>query len=147
MGHKLLQSNLNHFREAQDLFLQTLAEGDYSIGVAAEPHHVPKNNPCWAGDTVGSVAITWRWWEDAPTCVFLEAGLHYVAVKWGNIAVVGIYLPPAGILTRFEGWLVEIKACIRRLRPLPTLVAGDFNAWSQAWGSRRTNVRGRTLEE
>lgn len=41
----LLQSNLNHSAGAQDLFLQTLAENDCEIGIAAKPYRVPINSP------------------------------------------------------------------------------------------------------
>jgi len=34
---------------------------------------------------------------------------------------------------------------VRRCLPRPVLVAGDFNAWAEACGSRRTNLRGRVL--
>lgn len=29
----------------------------------------------------------------------------------------------------------------------PTIIAGDFNAWAEEWGSRLTNVRGQYLLE
>lgn len=61
----LIQANLNHARKSQDLFLHTLVECDCSLGIAAEPHRIP-NHLSWAGDTLGSMAITWRWWRGAP---------------------------------------------------------------------------------
>lgn len=146
MATSFLQANVGRSRGAQDLFLQTLAERGCTLGIAAEPNHVPERHPCWAGDELGSVAITWRWWKNAPVCTTLEKGRRYVAVRWGSVAV-GVYLPPSGTLADFETWLGDLEACIRRLQPLPTLIAGDFNSWSQTWGSRRTGVRGRTLEE
>lgn len=147
MTLSLLQANVGRSRGAQDLFFQTLAEQNHTLGIAAEPNFIPKNHPCWAGDILESVAITWRWWQGAPICTPLERGQHYVAVRWGPIAVIGVYLPPSGTLATFERWLENIGACIRRLHPLPTLVAGDFNSWSTTWGSRRTDAKGRTLEE
>jgi len=147
MNSTLLQANLGRSRGAQDLFLQTLAERNYTLGIIAEPNHVPQKHPNWAGDTLGSVAITWRWWRGAPICSHLESGQHYVAVRWGSVAVVGIYHPPSGTLAEFEGWLESLEECLRRLRPTPIIVAGDFNAWSRSWGSKRTGARGRVLEE
>lgn len=143
----LLQANVGRSRGAQDLFLQTLAESGCTLGIAAEPNYIPEKHPCWVGDDLGSVAITWRWWQGAPVCALVEKGRRYVAVRWGPVAVVGVYLPPSGTLADFEEWLEDLEACVRRLQPLPILVAGDFNSWSRTWGSRRTGVRGRTLEE
>lgn len=147
MSVSLIQANVGRARAAQDLLLQTIAEYGCTLGIVAEPNHVPEKHPCWAGDELGSVAITWRWWQGAPVCTLLESGRHYVAVRWGSTAVIGVYLPPSGTFANFETWLEDLEACIRRLQPLPTLVAGDFNSWSQTWGSRRTGVRGRALEE
>lgn len=70
------------------------------------------------------------WWQGAlPLCLPVESGRHFVVVRAG-----GVYLPPLGDLAQFENWLEGLGACIKRLRPLPTLVAGDFNAWSCTWG-------------
>jgi len=126
----LLQANVGRARGAQDLFLQTLAECDCTLGIAAEPNHVPERHSCWAGDELGSVAMTWRWWQGAPVCTLLGSGRRYVAVRWGSVAVVGVYLPPSGTLADFETWLKDLETCIRRLQPLPILIAGDFNSWS-----------------
>ncbi|XP_070518841.1 uncharacterized protein [Cardiocondyla obscurior] len=116
-----------------------------ALGIASEPNHIPPNHALWTGDLLGSVAITWRWWPGAPPCASLERGERFAAVRWGPVAVIGVYLPPPGSPEEYGKWLENIGACIDRLRPLPVLVAGDFNAWSTAWGSRQTNVRGRLL--
>lgn len=146
MSVTCLQANVGRSREAQDLFLQTLAENNCVLGIAAEPNNVPRNHPCWVGDTLASVAITWRWWRGAPICSHLESGERYVAVRMGSVAVVGVYLPPSGTLVDFESWLEALESCIHRLRPLPIIMAGDFNSWSRSWGSKRTGARGRMLE-
>ena len=41
----------------------------------------------------------------------------------------------------------ELAACVRRLGACPSLVLGDFNALSTAWGSRRSNGRGRDVQD
>ena len=53
----LLQANLNHSVRGQDLFVQTLAEWNIDLAVAAEPYRVPAH-PNWAGDGGGLVAVT-----------------------------------------------------------------------------------------
>jgi hypothetical protein len=56
---RLLQANLNHCREAQDLWVQSLAAGDFGLGVVAEPWRVLESSN-WYSDTAGSVAIFFR---------------------------------------------------------------------------------------
>lgn len=146
MSHKLLQSNLNHAGQAQDLFIQTMTEHGCEVGVAAEPYRVPLNKHYWVADMTGSVAITWRWWKGAWHCRPLHRGHHYVVVEWGPIAVMGVYLPPSGNLEQYKGWLRGITDRVRQMELLPVVIAGDFNAWSLTWGSRRTNHRGKELE-
>jgi hypothetical protein len=59
MAIRLFQANLNHCRKAQDLWLQSLAAGDFGLGVAAKPWRVPESSN-WYSDTAGSVAILFR---------------------------------------------------------------------------------------
>lgn len=145
MGPKLLLllGNLNRSREAQDFFLHTLAESGSSIGIASETHRIPANHPCWASDAGDSVAITWRWWHGASVCSTIESGRRYV--RWGPIAV--IHFLPSQPLFRYEKWLGRVERCVRCLHLSPVIVAGDFNTWSTAWGSRRTNARGEAVKE
>ncbi|XP_070530033.1 uncharacterized protein [Cardiocondyla obscurior] len=123
-----------------------LEEGRQPAG-DLEPHRIPENHPSWIEDETKTVALTWRWWQGAPPCAPIGRGRHFAAVHWGPFAVVGTYLPPSGSSTEYEEWLEEIGVCIGGLRPLPVVLAGDFNAWSTAWGSRLTNKRGKILEE
>lgn len=56
-----------------------------------------------------------------------------------------LHIPECG-LAQFEIFLDGVANCTRHCLPGPVIVAGDFNAWSARWGSRRTNARGRVLE-
>lgn len=147
MDYKLLQSNINHAKAAQDLFLHTLAERGCTLGIVAEPYRIPEEHPSWVGDNTGTIAITWRWWDGAPICSFLTKGNHFVAVRWGSFSVVGVYLPPSEPIARYEERLEDIASCIRSLGKSPIIIGGDFNAWNETWGSRFTNPRGAILED
>lgn len=142
---KFLQANLNHAQQAQDLFVHSLLERGCSVGIAAEAYRVPLDHPCWAGDRLGSVAITWTDHASLP-CSPLVAGEGYVAVKMGSIAVVGVYISPALDLSSFEDRLEAIGRLIRSLLPGEILLGRDFNAKSTTWGSPRTDRRGEELE-
>ncbi|XP_072759244.1 uncharacterized protein [Anoplolepis gracilipes] len=120
MAARVLQANLNHARQAQDLFVHTLAE----------PYRIPEH-PSWVGDELGSVAITWR--ADAPASLpatLVAKGKGWVAVRWGPVLVVGVYLPPS----------LDLSGFAERLTPLPLSSAGL--EWG-GWWSRGTLTQNR----
>ncbi|XP_071642996.1 uncharacterized protein [Temnothorax longispinosus] len=143
---KLLHANLNHCRASQDVFLHIMPERGSGLGVAAEPYWVPPNHPCWKVDRCGSVAITWRMTEEPIACSQLEAGDGFVAVRWGHVTVVGVYISPNTDVAQYNAWLDSLTACITRIVPGSIVVAGDFNAKSALWGSPVTNAKGRIFE-
>ncbi|XP_071582320.1 uncharacterized protein [Temnothorax nylanderi] len=124
-----------------------MAERGSGLGMAAEPYWVPPNHPCWAVDRHGSVAITWRMTGEPVPCSRLEAGDGFVAVKWGHVNVIGVYIPPRFDVAQFEEHLEDIRECHARIPPGPVVVAGDFNAKSALWCSPVTNARGRILAD
>ncbi|XP_011859623.1 PREDICTED: uncharacterized protein LOC105557088 [Vollenhovia emeryi] len=138
-----IEANLNHARQAQDLFLHTLAERGCGLGVVAEPFRV-LNHPGWAGSADGSVAIIWRrTGKRHVPCSKLREGNGWVLVECGPIKVMGVYLRSSLSRLEFEDKLDELEREIRGVLPGPVLVAGDFNAKSPAnWGSRRPDIRG-----
>ncbi|CAK9820194.1 Putative 115 kDa protein in type-1 retrotransposable element R1DM [Anthophora quadrimaculata] len=141
---RLLQANLNHSRGAQDLFLHTLREWKVALAVAAEPYSVP-DHPSWFRDEGGSVAIVRGDMPGAPPVTLLESGRGYLAVQWGEYAVVGLYAPPSRSISEFEELLGGVAAFIRQFHPRPVLVLGDFNAHASAWASPRTDARGEVV--
>ncbi|XP_041978640.1 uncharacterized protein LOC121732753 [Aricia agestis] len=145
-GHlSFLQANVNHSAAAQDLFLQTVAEWSVDVAVVSEPYYVP-SQPHWAGDDEGSVAVVVRPGAGPPLIPRMR-GPGYVVAAWGEYAVVGIYFSPNRNLAALEQFLDALGPLIRRLAPLPVIVAGDFNAKSSAWGSPVTDPKGREVEE
>ncbi|XP_072764637.1 uncharacterized protein [Anoplolepis gracilipes] len=59
---------------------------------------------------------------------------------------VGIAAEPYKVQADDRG-SVAITWKIERRLSKPIVVAGDFNAWNRAWGSRRDNRKGRVLED
>ncbi|XP_072754774.1 uncharacterized protein [Anoplolepis gracilipes] len=116
MVARVLQANLNHARQAQDLFVHTLAERGCGLGIAAEPYQIPEH-PSWVGDELGSVALTWR--ADARaslSATLVGKGKGWVAVRWGPVLVIGVYLPPSLDLSGFAERLLNeggISTCVR----------------------------------
>jgi len=111
MANKILQANLNRARAAQALLEQYAAEHDYGIMVVSEPHWVPPRHSQWAAARGGSnvdVAITWRRSKSPLPCTFLEAGSGWVVVRWGDMVVIGVYLPPSLSHADFDSRLGQI---------------------------------------
>ncbi|XP_071580372.1 uncharacterized protein [Temnothorax nylanderi] len=146
MAKRLLQANINHCRAAQDVLLHSMAERGCGLGVVAEPYRVPPNHPCWAVDRCSLVAIRWRMTDDPVAYTRLEAGDGFVAVKWGHVTIVGVYVSSNTSVARYEAFLDDLWGCVSRMLPSPTIVAGDFNAKSALRGSPVTNAKGRLLE-
>ena len=58
-----------------------------------------------------------------------------MAAKWGDLAVMAVYVSPNIRRTEYASFLDGLAACVRRMGACPSLVLGDFNAHSAAWGS------------
>lgn len=141
MSCKVIQANLNHSRGAQDLFQHTMVEEGCGLGILSEPYSVREGPKC-AGSIDGTVAIIWRDAAGSPPLQKLRKGKNYVAVTWGPIVVIGVYLPPSLQQRAFNARLRTVGRIVRGLPPGPVIIAGDFNAKSGAWGSPRTDRRG-----
>ncbi|XP_011860098.1 PREDICTED: uncharacterized protein LOC105557461 [Vollenhovia emeryi] len=95
MPLRIIQANINHARQAQDLLLQAIAERGAGLAIVAEPWRVP-DHPCWAVNPEKSVAIHWRRTREqhVPCCKKGE-GPGWVMVEWGPLLVIGSTLGPA----------------------------------------------------
>ncbi|XP_011860289.1 PREDICTED: uncharacterized protein LOC105557619 [Vollenhovia emeryi] len=130
-------ANLNHARQAQDLFLHSLAERGCGLRIVAEPYRIP-THPCWVGSRDGSAAITWRrTGERSAPGSKIKVGENWVAVEWGPLKVIGVYLRPSLSRAEFEDSLHDLEDVVREFLPGPVLVA---NAKSAFWGSRRLDA-------
>ncbi|XP_025156224.1 uncharacterized protein LOC112588981 [Harpegnathos saltator] len=119
------------------------------LGIVAEPYKVPRNHPRWFGDNLGSVAIIWKAGGNSPPATYVGSGEGYVVTRWGVLTVVGVYLPPTKSLDlpSFKSRLRDMGRAVKRYLPEPVIIAGDFNAKSELWGSRRGDRRGEEVED
>ena len=139
---RVLQANLGGGRNAQNLVLQTAREERIDVVVLSELYRPPENNGRWAFDPLKSVAIVATgqypiqrvWTSDV-------SGL--VAAEVGGITFISCYAPPRLNVNEYECYLeaVELEACSHA----KVIIAGDFNAWHEEWGSTRSNERGNLL--
>lgn len=147
MALQFLQANLNHCARAQDLFVQSLAQGLINIGIVSEPYMIPNNRSDWIGDIDGFAALVVTHIDDSLSIGQTRKGRGCVAAKIGNMVVIGTYFSPNKTLTEFETFLAEVGSLVRWSRPHDVIVAGDFNAKSAIWGSSAPDVRGEVLVE
>jgi len=91
---------------------------------------VPPNNSQWAADHTGIAAIAWRQTTDSLSCTFLEAGEGFVAVRWEEMVMVGVYISPNQNCAQYRRRLRPVEECIRKYISSPFIVAGDFNVHS-----------------
>lgn len=143
---RVLQANLNHASAAQDLYLQTVAEGGFGLGVVSEPYRVP-THPNWLGDSSGRAAVVRGACEGSPPIRRLATGDGYVLADWGGLVVASCYISPNVGLDVFEEFLEALSGALAGYLDRRLIVAGDFNAKASIWGSRRTDARGATLRD
>ncbi|XP_076482261.1 uncharacterized protein LOC143303938 [Bombus vancouverensis nearcticus] len=125
---------------------QSLTERRIALAAVAEPYSILDASRD-AEDLIGSVAVFWTGIAGSPSCSVIERGRGFVAVKWGDLAVVAVYVSPNISRTEYASSLDGLAACARRLGACPSLVLGGFNAHSTAWGTRRTKGRGRDVQD
>ncbi|XP_076384054.1 uncharacterized protein LOC117221530 [Megalopta genalis] len=142
----VLQINLNHCRLAHDLLQQNAVDWEIDVVIISEPWRILSD---WfgTGDGRAAIWITERAARRLTPVQLLASADGYVAVRISDITVVSCYYSPNIRLGAFETHLQHLEDLMAILDLDHTIVAGDFNAKSPAWGSAETNPRGTaTLE-
>ncbi|XP_018359887.1 PREDICTED: uncharacterized protein LOC108759090 [Trachymyrmex cornetzi] len=119
-----------------------MAEGDFSVAIVSEPYTIPEGHPHWHSNEMETVAITWRQAQEAIPCTPYERGEHFTSIRWGDMLIVGVYLPPSLSIPQCEEALEELERWAIRHMDRPMIIGGDHNAKSPMWNSRSTNPRG-----
>ncbi|XP_060665455.1 uncharacterized protein LOC132797719 [Drosophila nasuta] len=118
MSQRLLQLNLNHCLAAQELLKQTVRELKVDAALLSEPYK-RIHSPKYVEDTEGKASI-WVCGLEQPQLTDVRS-------------------------SQFASVMEEIALDVRG-KP-QVIIAGDFNAWAEEWGSSRTNARGQTVLE
>ncbi|XP_078051400.1 uncharacterized protein LOC144477547, partial [Augochlora pura] len=131
---RILQINLNGCRMAQDLLTQTAAELGAEIVVISEPWKPPSH---WFMDPSGKagVWITERGAKANKKIVAVGCKEGAVAVEIDGTYVVSCYYSPNVPFRTYEERLGELQELLTGCDLDRTLVMGDLNAKSPAWGS------------
>lgn len=141
MDLKILQINLNRCSAAQELLEQTVLEVEADLVLISEPYRC---KDFWFRDTNKDAAIwaTPKWVKRGHPLKLLGRCEGSVIIRAGDLLVASCYYPPSLSLETFETRLDELEARLTRRNTDDTIVAGDFNAKSPVWGSRKWDHRG-----
>ena len=127
------------------MLFQTMAECDIGLAAVAEPYRIPHNNG--TGDLTGRVALIRRGTAGSPIINVIYKGQGFVVASWGGVVVVAVYISPNITMALYQEQLDKMRNSIAPLMTKEVLVMGDFNAKSTLWGSKRTDHRGRAVED
>ena len=139
---KIVQLNLNHARNAQDLLMQMTKEKCIDVALLSEPYR--------------AIASSGYLMDKSDTAAIWTCGKHamleikgqtagFVRAKVKGIYFYSCYARPSWTIQEFQNMLDQIVTDAQGKAPL--VIAGDFNAWATEWGSRWTNQRGARLLE
>ena len=103
------------------------------MAIVAEPYCALQG---WLESEDGSVAMVGSGGPHPLPFMSRGRGEGFVAAKWGETVVVGVYSSPNGTLLQLEQLLGRVGAIVIASHPSPVIVAGDFNAKSALWNSR-----------
>ena len=141
---RLLQINLNRCRGAHDLMDRNAGQQEVDLCLVSEPNKAATGATNWYTDDEKDVAI----WCSNPRGVTISRwgrGNGFVFVQVDDVLLYSCYCSPNSSRQEFDSFLEEISRSIEREGSDNFVVAGDFNAAAEEWGSRRTCKRGAAL--
>lgn len=144
---RILQTNLNHTKTAQDLCVHNCRQWRVDLVVISEPYITVADHN-WIYDMDKSVLIIDYSYGNNYLQV-LNIGHGYVCFKYLDIILFGVYISPNISIGDYFNKLteLEVEMCKYRNEYSKFLIAGDFNAKSITWGSKISNLRGEELEK
>lgn len=140
---RFVQINLNNCEAAQDLLMQRITEIAADVAIISEPYR-QMDGSIWIVDKAKKAAI-WACGSFPFQEYTVREEKGYVVGKVNGIYVFSCYAPPSLTPHEFDELMDKIADEAKRFHP--KIIAGDFNAWAEEWGSRCTNSRGQTLLE
>lgn len=130
-----------------DILRATATEKKVKLAIISEPpKHIGGGRWYASTDHRAAILVIDR---DAPAKL-IGRGIGWVTALVGSTLYTSCYYSPNKTLRDFVSFTAELKRnhrggdCNHGSR---RIIAGDFNAWSTAWGSARENHRGRHLRE
>lgn len=141
---RLAQLNMNKSRAVQELMSKYIEEKGIDIVFGQEPNdNYVKRGKYFCDKRCDSFLYIHN--DIAVASVVEEEG--FVAVEMEDIVVVSCYFSPNRDLDEFKIFMGRLDEIIKIFNKKGCIMAGDLNAMTPAIGSKRTNARGKILEE
>lgn len=143
---EVIQMNLRKMGVARNLLDQVAREVNADILIISEQPRGPADDDRSLSDLDNTAQLVMT--RSAATFLSkVTRGRYHVGAAVYGIAVFSCYLPPTLSVTQFTEALEELARDCDRFPPSDLLIAGDFNAEVNVWGSARTDNKGTILEE
>lgn len=140
----VIQINVNHARQAQDLLLHNMAEWGAELAFIAEPHNVPTNST-WAVDLTGKAAIHVTGAGAVAGLYRIESGHGFVVARWRDMDLVSCYISPNVAIADLEKILRGMHDAVKRNRGGKILVRGGISTPGPSSGDLLSQTQGGTL--
>ena len=147
MNINFLQINLQRSSTAQSLASQTAAEIGAQVLLFSEQNWSPARDDRWVVSTDGTCAVVLT-----PMADFVAetsgSGRGFAWMQTRGVRIYSCYISRNDSDANFSTFLGDVEQSARSADPSCTLIlGGDFNAWSQEWGSTRNDPRGDQLAD
>ncbi|CAH2226409.1 jg10228 [Pararge aegeria aegeria] len=141
---KIIQINTDRIRAAHDLLFETVKRLNIDLAIIAEPNRKIAEAKDWERDNRGDAALVA--FKNNTTLDGIIKGNGFIGWHLGSFTVFSCYISPNCQLADYKRDIDNLWDILRQQRG-QILVAGDFNAASQAWGSKKSDHRGKYLLE
>lgn len=143
----VLQINLQRSATAQSLATQTAAAIGAQVLLISEQNWSPTRDARWtvSSDRTCAVVLTANA-DFAPDSTGSGRGFAWIQSR--SVRIYSCYLSRNDTEVNFENFLGDVEQSVRSVDPhCSVILGGDYNAWSQEWGSARNDARGNRLAD
>lgn len=141
---KFIQINLHRSGTAQNLLAQTAAERGAQVMIVSEQNWNPRDDR-WISSLDGTCAVS-----TTRSAEFVKdssgSGRGFAWIHCRNTTIYSCYVTRNCDMVMYNAFLDDLESSIRQQPGSRNIiVGGDFNAWSNEWGSEDSDLRGRLL--
>ncbi|KAL4083152.1 hypothetical protein QTP88_028510 [Uroleucon formosanum] len=131
----------------QSLLQQTSAATGAQILIVSEQNWNPTHDDRWVASTDGTCAVALTATADfVPDLI--GAGRAFAWIQSRGIRIYSCYISRNDTDANFANFLGDVEQSVRSVDlHCSVIIGGDFNAWSQEWGSARNDARGDQLAD
>lgn len=146
---KLIKANLGRSPAALDLLVQTMEEEDTTFAVLSEPPSRGKGGGKWLWSVDRKSAVIAR--DRQVPVMPIGKGEGRVTIKIGqDFTLTSVYYSPNRATASFRRYWHTAMTEQTKLKDVGVkfrILAGDLNAWSRVWGSKKDDARGRVIQQ